>query len=474
MAYLFTALSSTNWRLDGDLFGPANDFMDISGNVIAAGSAYYNADGDVPGLPVDPDDFELLPMDVELNAGGLGPFRRLTVRDLQGNNTFIAGNDVLVRLVITMGGGNDYIEGGRGADTINAGNGNNEVYGFDGNDSITSGTGNDFIDGGKGNDTISSGAGNDEVYGDDGNDIIDLGAGDDFAEGGAGNDTINGGTGNDIILGGTGNDTLDGGSGNDYIEGEDGNDVITGGTGNDTLLGGRGNDRIDGGDGDDYIEGNDGNDTLNGDAGNDTILGGAGNDVITGGTGDDFIEGGAGNDTLNGGAGNDTIDGGSGNDVITGGLGDDVMIDGTGVDRLFMIGGNDRAQNVADGQRDTFVWNDLAALVENPEIDEIAIFDIRGAVNNDVLDFFGLGTGLFGAVLGGQENNEGGFFVYQNRGQWERGETPLLAVLWDLTLTTGTAATGYEKISVGISTSSDIRINFGWTVIDYLTGDTFI
>lgn len=51
-----------------------------------------------------------------------------------------------------------------------------------------------------------------------GNDSITATSGADKIDGDAGNDTINGGSGNDFILGGAGNDTLTGGSGVDYFD----------------------------------------------------------------------------------------------------------------------------------------------------------------------------------------------------------------------------------------------------------------
>ncbi|MDG9886611.1 type I secretion C-terminal target domain-containing protein, partial [Pseudomonas sp. GD04058] len=80
--------------------------------------------------------------------------------------------------------------------------------------------------------------GDDKLFGGDGNDIL-------FGQGG--NDTLDGGKGNDILLGGTGNDTLLGGEGNDLLFGGKGNDTLTGGSGSDTFIwraGDTGNDII--------------------------------------------------------------------------------------------------------------------------------------------------------------------------------------------------------------------------------------
>src|SRR5207248_2813709 len=61
--------------------------------------------------------------------------------------------------------------------------------------------------------------------------------------GGDGNDTLTGGSGNDLLFGQAGNDALLGKGGNDLLFGGDGNDVLTGGTGDDQVFGQSGNDR---------------------------------------------------------------------------------------------------------------------------------------------------------------------------------------------------------------------------------------
>jgi VCBS repeat-containing protein len=103
-------------------------------------------------------------------------------------------------------------------------------------------SGNDVLYGYSTNDTISGGDGNDVISGLAGDDILNGDAGNDVLSGDAGNDTLNGGSGNDWLEGNTGNDTLNGGSGNDVLHGNSGNDVLSGGAGTDYLYGGSGND----------------------------------------------------------------------------------------------------------------------------------------------------------------------------------------------------------------------------------------
>ncbi|MEE1926387.1 immunoglobulin-like domain-containing protein [Pseudomonas sp. 147P] len=80
-----------------------------------------------------------------------------------------------------------------------------------------------------GNDVLNGGNGNDILFGQGGNDILDGGAGNDILLGGSGNDTLLGGDGNDLLFGGKGNDTMTGGNGADtfiWKAGDTGNDVI--------------------------------------------------------------------------------------------------------------------------------------------------------------------------------------------------------------------------------------------------------
>ncbi len=70
--------------------------------------------------------------------------------------------------------------------------GENRIFGLDGNDTLTGGALNDQIDGGNGADTLN---------GDDGNDLLIGGAGDDTLKGGKGNDTY-------LFVKGAGIDTI--------------------------------------------------------------------------------------------------------------------------------------------------------------------------------------------------------------------------------------------------------------------------
>ncbi|WP_449126298.1 calcium-binding protein, partial [Pseudomonas viridiflava] len=102
--------------------------------------------------------------------------------------------------------------------------------------------------------------------------------GNDQLWGDAGDNSINGGQGDDLLYGLTGDDILEGGAGNDIIYGADGVDSVSGGDGQDNLYGGAGAD---------LLAGVSGNDNLYGDAGDDVLDGGAGNDMVSGGEGSD-------------------------------------------------------------------------------------------------------------------------------------------------------------------------------------------
>ena len=104
-----------------------------------------------------------------------------------------------------------------------------------------------------------------QIFGQAGNDTITLDESNGALPpanlfGGDGNDTLTGGSGNDQLFGQAGNDILLGKGGNDLLFGGDGNDTLTGGTGNDQMFGGAGNDRMiwNPGEGTDLMEGGDG------------------------------------------------------------------------------------------------------------------------------------------------------------------------------------------------------------------------
>jgi Ca2+-binding RTX toxin-like protein len=155
-----------------------------------------------------------------------------------------------------------------------------------------------------------------DIFGTEGNDSLTGTAVADYISGGGGNDTLNGLGGSDTLDGGTGDDTI---VGNDDYDEFDSHPLATGerdtvrydwattsvvaflgayatGTeiGSDTLF---------------HIENlwsGAGMDTLHGDGAANEIRGGAGGDALFGETGNDTLWGQGGNDTLDGGDGSDT------------------------------------------------------------------------------------------------------------------------------------------------------------------------
>lgn len=109
-----------------------------------------------------------------------------------------------------------------------------------------------------------------EVYGGDGNDTLSGSGGDDFIVGGYGQDVIRGYGGNDVLWGSGGSDDIYGGEGDDILKGHGGADHLYGGNGEDALYGGSGADWLSGGnDADTLVAIGGGIDTIVGDAGND-------------------------------------------------------------------------------------------------------------------------------------------------------------------------------------------------------------
>ncbi|MFO6423942.1 type I secretion C-terminal target domain-containing protein, partial [Motilimonas sp. KMU-193] len=156
--------------------------------------------------------------------------------------------------LIDSSGGNDYVKGSLGSDTIYLGDGYLEEgsesrtlesmasYALKDQDELDAfhvGSVSDPIV-----DIASGGAGDDVIYGgsqaeDDPNVVRDGLNREvshyDFIYGDEGNDMIDGGLGYDVLRGGSGNDTIIGGLGDDDLAGNSGNDILIGGEGRDTF-----------------------------------------------------------------------------------------------------------------------------------------------------------------------------------------------------------------------------------------------
>lgn len=271
--------------------------------------------------------------------------------------------------VVSLSGGDDYLDGGAGHDLLVGDGGNDILLGGPGDDRLYGESdftqtiaGDDWLDGGEGNDWLFGGAGADMLSGGDGDDLLigdfsgDPGAAD-ILDGGAGADELQGGGGDDILYGGTGIDRLAGFGGNDVLDGGADNDELQGGSGDDSLWGGLGHDRMTGQEGDDILFGDEGDDELEGDIGSDVLFGGEGTDALFGQDGDDVLSGEAGDDVLNGGLGNDQLDGGDGVDDVQGREGDDFLAGGAGNDFLYGDGNNPTVPSLVGGN-DTLAGED--------------------------------------------------------------------------------------------------------------------
>ena len=224
--------------------------------------------------------------------------------------------------------------GTAGNDTLVAGTGDFQLYGFAGNDTLTGGAGYDLLDGGSGADNMTGGGGVDTFMVDDPGDIV-VESISSYATVNAsisyvlpnnvqalvltGSAAING-TGNSLV------NKLTGNTGANILDGKAGADTMIGGAGNDTYV----VDNV----GDIVTElTNDGTDavqaiatyTLGANLENLTLTGssainGSGNaadNVLTGNSAANTLTGGLGNDQLNGGSGIDTMKGGAGNETYT-------------------------------------------------------------------------------------------------------------------------------------------------------------
>src|ERR1700760_3250887 len=271
--------------------------------------------------------------------------------DAQGNS-IVTSRDAAGRILVNGGAVNTV----GGTPTV-ANTSLIEVFGQGGDDTITMNEANGALPaanlfGGDGNDTITGGSGNDQVLGEAGNDrmIWNPGDGSDLFEGGDGIDTaeVNGGNGSEVFtLTANGSRvrfdrispapfSLDIGTTENFVLNMNGgDDIFTAGNGLASLI----SVTVDGGAGNDSITGGDGNDTL---------LGGDGNDLITGGRGNDQLSGGSGDDTFvwNPGDGSDIIEGGTGNDTL--------VFNGANV--------NEKVDIEANGSRGRFT-RDVASIV---------------------------------------------------------------------------------------------------------------
>ena len=284
-----------------------------------------------------------------------------------------------------LAGKNSLIVGTVAANNINAGDGDDLVFGLAGNDSITGGAGDDCLFGGAGDDTFFANLSEAEF---------------DKLQGGSGVDTLQrtttGGQGNLVLnqflaTNGIERVNLDAGGSNRNIDGNaNDNNLDFSAT---TLLSGS-------------VFGQGGNDTITAtNSATRTYDGGAGNDVLNGGILADNLIGGADNDTISGGDGNDSIKGGAGADSLIGGIGDDTFLANLNeaeYDTLQGGDGIDTLQRTTDGGQGNLVLNQFLASngIERVNLDAGGSNrNIDGNANDNNLDFSAT-TLLSGSVFG--------------------------------------------------------------------------
>ena len=350
----------------------------------------------------------------------------------EGNDTVVgdaSGNDEISFLDHATGAVITFDGSGSGAAVFAGGETDTfqnifQVYGSQGDDTITStGSGFSYLEGSGGDDTLI-GSGSSDTIGfftssvavsftlsatgagvfDGGEALgIDTYSGIERVAGTRFNDRLEGNDLDNRLTGFQGDDILIGNGGADRLDGRDGQDLLEGGNGDDTLLGGNGNDELQGGAGNDYLEGDqEGREQA---TGNDLLVGGTGNDTLIGGNGDDILIGGEGNDGLMGGEGFDTADFSGLTAAIQvdlgGGFanGDDVDILDS-IERVVGTAFDDTIQGAAapDGEYQEFqggAGNDLLIGSSNDVIEDLVDYsDASGGVTVDLVAGTASGAGV--------------------------------------------------------------------------------
>jgi Ca2+-binding RTX toxin-like protein len=216
--------------------------------------------------------------------------------------------------VVAGGGTNQLRVGGPGNWSLNTGSGNDITAATgSGNNTIAAGGGNNAIQLGAGNNLIIS-MGNDSIQGGSGAETVDATrGGKDFVQGIASDLLFVGGVAGATIFGGTGSDTYFGGTAEPGAKqlvsgGSAGNNLLWAGDGAATLIGGGNNDRLYAyGQHDQVLTAGSGNETLSAafSGGNDSLTAGSGPDQLIAGTGADTFIAGTGADTVSAGPGKD-------------------------------------------------------------------------------------------------------------------------------------------------------------------------
>ena len=351
--------------------GAGNDYLDGGINTNASGDGdwadFYN-DGvidNINGITLD-----LSIKTQQLISTSRGSDTILNIENIQATNQNdvitgdIAANYAGVHTILGMAGddtiilrgGNNYIDGGDGIDTLSYVNENGVTLTLVGGSGIaTVGAYTDTlvnIENIIGSNNSNANLAKDIITGDEYANTIRGMTGDDTISGGGGDDYLEGNSDNDTLYGGTGLDTLDGGGGNDYLYGNSATTADTvankiyGGSGQDNIFGSLSGDTLYGdssagassGQGDilrydlivaSGVHVNLANMTATGwngvaDLATLDTIGGFAN--VRGSTSADKLEGTMGAESIYGGAGNDLIVGAGGADTLLGEGGNDTFV----------------------------------------------------------------------------------------------------------------------------------------------------
>jgi len=245
--------------------------------------------------------------------GELGDFAN-SVNVSSGN-----GDDTIDASSVRLRGFTVFVDGGSGSDLLRGSRTlPNALFGDfasseRGDDRVIGGRAADFLQGGPGDDVLDGRGGRDEasyrIY--RRGVRVDLAAGSATARGERDRlrsiEDVEGGAGNDVLRGSARNNAIQGLEGDDLLDGRGGDDLLAG------TEGSRSRGRPDR----DLLRGGSGRDSLFGDAGPDRLFGGPGGDRLIGGSGADLFHGGPGADRLDAADGRaETVDCGAGRDRL--------------------------------------------------------------------------------------------------------------------------------------------------------------
>ncbi|MEI8408179.1 MULTISPECIES: calcium-binding protein [unclassified Kribbella] len=406
---------------------------------------------------------------------------------------------------------------GAAVNTVDTGTGNDQVWGSNAVETVTSHSLGDqgaTIRGGGKNDVLTGGYGTDAVYGGPGDDYViaepakvsDPPAAEPDVVGGvnfgplrqvvkeplpvgvqSNPKTLVGGLGNDHVIGGDGPAKV---FGDQRIDAElckpgapvtsdpvdestnagtgDGNDRITGGAGIDTVSAGGANDLAELAGGNDLACGQQGKDTLRGGGDADQLWGGTETDVLYGDAGLDQVFGNAGDDVAYGGTEADVIEGNNGKDWATGGVGNDLVYGGTRADGRTDNGDDDLYGDLGDDRLigDNGTVDDPANPADPPAIP----FDLDGATPaagsgdrihggaNDDTAYGGLGADQVNGNDGNDhlEGNNAADVVHGNEGE------------------DAIAGGSFQQAADGIGRPDTGDVLFGDAGPDLMTGDNAV